>query len=169
MEGMFRANCGYGYVKKPDILLNEDEVFDPKALRPVQKVLQVLVYMGDGWRSDFGPTHFDFYSPPDFRVQIGIHGVPADKSMKYTRTIEDDWVPLWNEELSFPLTVPELALLYIKVIERDFSGSHDFGGQTCLPVSQLRQGIRAVRLRNRKGELYKSVRLLVHFHFVDAA
>jgi len=26
--------------------------------------------MGEGWRSDFGPTHFDFYSPPDFRVKV---------------------------------------------------------------------------------------------------
>ncbi|QCE00895.1 phosphoinositide phospholipase C 2-like [Vigna unguiculata] len=166
MEGMFRANGGCGYVKKPNILLNVNDIFDPKALRPVKTTLQVLVYMGDGWRSDFSPTHFDFYSPPDFRVQIGIHGVPADRDTKYTRTIEDDWVPVWNEEFSFPLRVPELALLYIKVVERDFSGSGDFGGQTCLPVSQLRQGIRAVRLRNRKGELYKSVRLLIQFHFL---
>ncbi|KAG5052752.1 hypothetical protein JHK87_004950 [Glycine soja] len=148
MEGIFGANGGCGYVKKPDILLNvgpNNEVFDPRAIRPVQKILQVLVYMGEGWRSDFGPTHFDFYSPPDFRVQVGIRGVPDDKDTKYSRTIEDDWVPVWNEEFSFPLTVPELALFYIKVVERDFSGRHDFGGQTCLPVSELRQGIRAVR------------------------
>lgn len=26
--------------------------------------------MGEGWHSDFGPTHFDFYSPPDFRVEV---------------------------------------------------------------------------------------------------
>ncbi|TKY56471.1 Phosphoinositide phospholipase C 2 [Spatholobus suberectus] len=170
MEGMFRANGGCGYVKKPDILLNispNNEVFDPRAARPIQQILQVLVYMGDGWRSDFRPTHFDFYSPPDFRVKVGIHGVPVDTNRQYTRTIEDDWIPVWNEEFSFPLTIPELALLYIKVIERDFSGRHDFGGQTCLPVSQLRQGIRAVRLRNHKGELYKSVRLLIQFHFID--
>lgn len=31
---------------------------------------QVLVYMGDGWHSDFQQTHFDCYSPPDFRVQV---------------------------------------------------------------------------------------------------
>ncbi|KAK7372094.1 hypothetical protein VNO80_05463 [Phaseolus coccineus] len=165
MEGMFRANGGCGYIKKPDILLNDNNIFDPRAFRQVQKTLQVLVYMGDGWRSDFGPTHFDFYSPPDFRVEVGIHGVQADKAMKYTSTVEDDWVPVWNQELSFRLTVPELALLYIKVVERDFSGTHDFGGQTCLPVSQLREGIRVVRLRNRKGELYNSVKLLIQFHF----
>lgn len=41
MEGMFRANGGCGYVKKPDILLNE--VYNPRVLtRPTQKTtLQV--------------------------------------------------------------------------------------------------------------------------------
>jgi len=44
MEGIFGANGGCGYVKKPDILLNvgpNNEVFDPRAIRPVQKILQV--------------------------------------------------------------------------------------------------------------------------------
>ncbi|XP_004490601.1 phosphoinositide phospholipase C 1-like [Cicer arietinum] len=165
MEGMFKANGGCGYVKKPDILLNNSEIYDSRVNRPIQKTLQVLVYMGEGWQSEFGQTHFDFYSPPDFRVQVGIHGVPADIDTKVTRTIEDEWVPVWIEELNFPLTCPELALLHIKVIERDFSGQHDFAGQTCLPVSELREGIRSVRLCNRKGEPYKHVRLLVQFRF----
>ena len=99
-------------------------------------------------------------------MQFHIHGVEADKATKTTSIIEDEWVPVWNEQFSFPLRVPELALLYIKVIENDFSKKPDFGGQTCLPVSELREGIRAVRLCNRKGELYKSVRLLMHFQFV---
>lgn len=44
MEGMFRANGGCGYVKKPDILLNvgqNNEVFDPSGTRPIKKTLQV--------------------------------------------------------------------------------------------------------------------------------
>jgi len=28
--------------------------------------------MGEGWQSEFGQTHFDFYSPPDFYVQVII-------------------------------------------------------------------------------------------------
>lgn len=100
-------------------------------------------------------------------LQIGIHGVPDDTDTKETKTIEDEWVPIWNEFFSFPLTVPELALLNIKVVERDFSGRHDFGGQTCLPVSELKEGIRAVRLYDRRGELYKSVRLLIQFQLVN--
>lgn len=44
MQGMFRANGGCGYVKKPDFLLEvgaNNEVFDPSAPFPVIKVLKV--------------------------------------------------------------------------------------------------------------------------------
>ncbi|KAL1308556.1 hypothetical protein HN51_050533 [Arachis hypogaea] len=166
MEGMFRANGGCGYVKKPNILLDENEVFDPSAFRLPKKHLQVMVYMGEGWRSEFSPTHFDLYSPPDFCVELRIYGVPADESTKETMTMEDEWVPVWNQEFIFPLTVPELALLYIKVVEHDFKGKNDFAGETCLPVSELRQGIRSIRLCNKKGEPYKHVRLLMRFQFI---
>lgn len=46
MQGMFRANGGCGYVKKPDILLKvgpQNEVFDPKRKLPVKKTLKVRV------------------------------------------------------------------------------------------------------------------------------
>ncbi|KAK3135935.1 hypothetical protein QOZ80_5BG0425520 [Eleusine coracana subsp. coracana] len=169
MQGFFRANGGCGYVKKPDFLLTtgpNGEVFDPKASLPVKTTLKVKVYMGDGWRMDFSKTHFDAFSPPDFYTRVGIAGVKADSVMKKTRTIEDQWVPVWDEEFTFPLTVPELALLRIEVQEYDMSEKHDFGGQTCLPVWELKQGIRAVPLHDRKGNKYKSVRLLMRFQFV---
>jgi phosphatidylinositol phospholipase C, delta len=44
MHGMFRANGGCGYVKKPDFLLDakeEERIFDPKAELPVKKILKV--------------------------------------------------------------------------------------------------------------------------------
>jgi len=44
MQGMFKANGGCGYVKKPHFLLESglnDEVFDPKADFPVKKTLKV--------------------------------------------------------------------------------------------------------------------------------
>ncbi|PIA59419.1 hypothetical protein AQUCO_00400357v1 [Aquilegia coerulea] len=166
MHGMFRANGGCGYVKKPDFLMNVDQVFNPRDNLPVKKILKVRVYMGDGWHLDFHHTHFDAFSPPDFYTRIGIAGVPGDSIMKKTKTIEDDWTPVWDEEFKFPLSVPELALLRIEVHEYDVSEKDDFGGQTCLPVSELRTGIRAVPLFNRKGVQYKSVRLLMRFEFV---
>ncbi|XP_021295642.1 phosphoinositide phospholipase C 2-like [Herrania umbratica] len=169
MHGMFKANGGCGYVKKPDFLLKSgphDDVFDPRDRSPV-KTLKVTVYMGEGWYHDFHHTHFDAYSPPDFYTRVGIAGVPADTVMKKTKTLEDNWVPSWNEEFEFPLTVPELALLRIEVHEYDMSEKDDFGGQTCIPVSELRSGIRAVPLNSRKGDKYNSVKLLMRFELSD--
>lgn len=98
--------------------------------------------------------------------QVGIAGVPADSIMKKTKTVEDNWTPVWNEEFTFPLTVPELAVLRIEVHEYDMSEQDDFAGQTCLPVSELRPGIRAVALHDHKGISYKSVKLLMRIEFV---
>lgn len=44
MHGMFRANGGCGYVKKPDFLIDGDSVFDPKAELPFKTVLKVDYY-----------------------------------------------------------------------------------------------------------------------------
>ncbi|KAJ9543093.1 hypothetical protein OSB04_022800 [Centaurea solstitialis] len=169
MQGLFRANGGCGYVKKPDFLLKngpDGKLFDPKSKLPVKKTLKVKVYLGDGWHLDFKTTHFDIYSPPDFYVKIGIAGVQADSGMKKTKIIQDEWTPKWEEEFEFPLTVPELALLRLEVHEYDMTEKDDFGGQTCLPVSELRTGIRSVPLHDQKGNKYNSVKLLMRFEFV---
>ncbi|XP_047944379.1 phosphoinositide phospholipase C 2-like isoform X1 [Salvia hispanica] len=164
MHGMFRANGGCGYVKKPEFLLKDtDAIYDSL---PVRMTLKVTVYMGEGWFYDFNHTYFDNYSPPDFYARVGIAGVPADVVMKKTKTLDDNWIPNWDEVFLFPLTVPELALLRVEVHEHDTSEKDDFAGQTCLPVSELRQGIRAVPLHTRKGERYKSVRLLMRFELI---
>ncbi|KAK8485274.1 hypothetical protein V6N11_070877 [Hibiscus sabdariffa] len=168
MHGMFRANGGCGYVMKPEHLTRpSDELIDPKTTFPVKKMLKVKIYMGDGWRMDFSHTHFDAYSPPDFYTKIFIAGVPADEAKGKTKVIEDDWVPVWDEEFTFPLTVPELALLRIEVREYDLHEKDDFGGQTCLPIPELKSGIRSVPLHDRKGVKYKNVRLLMFFEFEE--
>lgn len=46
MHGMFRANGGCGYVRKPDFLMQKgshDVVLDPKITLPVQKMLKVSI------------------------------------------------------------------------------------------------------------------------------
>ncbi|XP_010253909.1 PREDICTED: phosphoinositide phospholipase C 4-like isoform X2 [Nelumbo nucifera] len=164
MHGMFRANGGCGYVKKPDHMMVEE--CDLKVISPVKKTLKVRVYMGDGWHVDFKKTHFDSYSPPDFYTKVRIAGVEADYAKVKTKVVKDDWVPVWDEEFEFPLTVPEMALLYIEVREHDKHEKDDFGGQTCLPVSELRTGVRTVPLFDREGEKYETVRLLMRFQFV---
>ncbi|XP_042427246.1 phosphoinositide phospholipase C 2-like isoform X2 [Zingiber officinale] len=171
MQGMFRANGGCGYVKKPDMLLKNDDpnnVFDPRAALVVKKILKVRVYTGDGWRFDFDKHYFDSYSPPDFYTRVGIAGVGVDTAkMKETHAIEDDWTPVWDEEFEFQLRVPELALLRVEVYEHDMSDPDDFAGQTCLPVWELRTGIRSVRLCDHEGKTLPSVKLLMRFEIVD--
>ncbi|VFQ58320.1 unnamed protein product [Cuscuta campestris] len=169
MHGMFKSNGGCGYVKKPEFLLKSGphgEVFDPRAELPVKITLKVKVYMGDGWHNDFHKKDFEVFSKPDFYVRVGIVGVPADSKMKKTETVDDNWRPVWDEEFQFPLTVPELALLQIVVNEHDMSEKDDFGGQTCLPISELQRGVRAVPLHDRDGVKFGSVKLLMHFDFV---
>ncbi|GJN36188.1 hypothetical protein PR202_gb25028 [Eleusine coracana subsp. coracana] len=170
-QGMFRANGGCGYVKKPDILMNTDteKLFDPRADLPVKTRLKVTVYMGDGWRFDFRKTHFDRCSPPDFYARVGIAGVAADTRMEQTRVMMDEWIPAWDHEFEFPLAVPELALLRVEVHESDNHQKDDFGGQTCLPVWELRPGMRSVRLCDHKGNTLRSVKLLMRFEFFPAS
>lgn len=170
MHGMFRANGGCGYVKKPEFLLKsspDDRVFDPKVKLPVKKTMKVKVYIGDGWHLDFKKTHFDSYSPPDFYTKVSIAGVPADVRKHKTVVNYDRWTPCWNEEFEFPMSAPELAILCIEVRDADNGPEKDdFGGQNCIPVSQIRPGIRAVSLYDRKGVKYTSVKLLMRFEFV---
>ena len=83
-----------------------------------------------------------------------------------TKNKDDNWTPVWNEEFKFPLAVPELALLRIQVRDSNIPEKDRFAGQICLPVSELRPGIRAIPLCNRKGDPYPSARLLVRFEFI---
>ncbi|WVZ96047.1 hypothetical protein U9M48_041732 [Paspalum notatum var. saurae] len=171
-HGMFRANGGCGYVKKPDILMNRDpdKLFDPRADLPVKTRLKVTVYMGDGWRFDFRKTHFDRCSPPDFYARVGVAGVAADTRMERTKVMMDSWVPAWDHEFGeFPLAAPELALLRVEVHESDNHQKDEFGGQTCLPVWELRPGIRSVRLCDHRGQALRSVKLLMRFEFFPAS
>ncbi|XP_023633971.1 phosphoinositide phospholipase C 3 isoform X2 [Capsella rubella] len=166
MQGMFRANGGCGYVKKPAILLKENTLFDPSKRLPIKTTLKVKIYTGEGWDLDFPQTHFDQYSPPDFFVKTGIAGVARDTVSYRTETAVDQWFPTWsNDEFLFQVSVPELALLWFKVQDYDNDTQNDFAGQTCLPLPELKSGVRAVRLHDGAGKAYKNTRLLVSFAF----
>lgn len=162
---MFRANGGCGYVKKPRILLDTKRLFDPSKMLPIKTTLKLKIYTGEGWDLDFPQTHFDQYSPPDFFVKVGIAGVPRDTVSYRTETAVDQWFPIWREEFLFQLSVPELALVWFRVQDYDNDTQNDFAGQTCLPLPELKSGVRAVRLHDRAGKPYKNSRLLVSFYF----
>ncbi|XP_010503332.1 PREDICTED: phosphoinositide phospholipase C 9-like [Camelina sativa] len=166
MQGMFRANGGCGYVKKPSFLLNPDSsgVFYPTENPVVVKTLKVKIYMGDGWNVDF-KKRIGRLSKPDLYVRISIAGVSHDEKIMKTTEKNNEWTPTWGEEFTFPLTYPDLALLSIEVYDHEVSTADVFGGQTCLPVSELIEGIRAVPLYDEKGEACSSTMLLIRFRW----
>ncbi|KAE8724349.1 hypothetical protein F3Y22_tig00010533pilonHSYRG00219 [Hibiscus syriacus] len=139
MHGMFRANGGCGYVRKPEHLTRpSDQLIDPKTTFPVRKTLKIFIV-----------------------------GVPADEAKRKTKVIEDDWVPVWDEAFAFPSTLPELALLRIEVWEYDMHVKDNFAGQTCLPIPELKSGIRSVPMHDKKGVKYRNVGLLMFFETED--
>ncbi|MED6150323.1 hypothetical protein PIB30_071240 [Stylosanthes scabra] len=172
-QGMFRANGGSGYVKKPSLLMNKKDdddqssQFNPRTPYPNSRIMKVKIYMGTGWISDFSKTHFDTFSPPDFYIKVSIHGVQYDKGRHKTKVISDNWFPVWEEVFEIPLTVPKLALILIEAREYDKHEKDDFGGQTCFPVDEIRPGFRSVPLYDEKGNKFSHVKLLMRFQFQD--
>lgn len=75
----------------------------------------------------------------------------------------NEWKPTWGEEFTFSLTYPDLALISFEVYDYEVSTAHEFCGQTCLPVSELIEGIRAVPLYDERGEACSSTMLLTRF------
>ena len=65
--------------------------------------------------------------------------MPQDTVTKKTKAIEDEWIPVWNEEFEFPLSVPELAVLRVEVLEYDTSGSADSKAPSSLGLMALKR------------------------------
>ncbi|KAL5566983.1 hypothetical protein UlMin_030147 [Ulmus minor] len=69
-----------------------------------------------------------------------------------------------HHRISTPST--RLALLRIEVREYDRSKKDDFGWQTCLPVSELKYGFKAVPLYDKKEDKFKCVKFFMRFQFL---
>ncbi|XP_024371731.1 phosphoinositide phospholipase C 2 [Physcomitrium patens] len=144
-QAFFKRNGGCGYVKKPDFLLPGSTV-DFKSLQPKLE-LTVKVLLGTDWH-----RHYDIFKKPDYFVKVAIHGFHDDEVKKRTEVKKRCSEPHWSEVFVFPLRVPELAILRLEVGEHDKFMRDDMVGQSCLPVTELRQGIRAVKLESKKGQ-----------------
>lgn len=96
-------------------------------------------------------------------MQLLVTGVPADVAKWKTSVIDNTWDPHWNEEHEFTLKVPELALLRLEVRDYDEESKDEFEGQTCLPIHEIRDGYRCVQMYDKKGNVLKEVKMLIHF------
>lgn len=61
-------------------------------------------------------------------VKVSIHGVPLDTQEKVTSSYHDNgFNPYWNEEMVFNLTMSELAVLVIRIENKDKLGAGKIG------------------------------------------
>jgi hypothetical protein len=86
-------------------------------------------------------------------------GVPSDTRKARTKKVSvTRGGPCWEEQqFTFPLSMPELALLAFEAREEYKTGMEDyFVGQVVIPVWELMLGYRAVALKTKKGEVKRN-------------
>ncbi|KAG0620820.1 hypothetical protein M758_4G246900 [Ceratodon purpureus] len=163
-RALFSKNGGCGYVKKPDILLpGSTATLNYESFKNLHSKLElkVRVLMGTDWH-----RNYDLFKKPDYFVKVAVHGMYDDGLKKHTKWIKRSREPHWDKEFTFQIRVPELAILRLEVKEHDTFLRDDMVGQSCVPVTGLRQGIRAVKLQSKKGE-HRNSKLLCEFRLTS--
>ncbi|CAM9623769.1 unnamed protein product [Lampetra planeri] len=168
-DGLFRQNGGCGYVLKPSCLRDPHTDFDPgnpargTGRHPVK--LAITVISGQQLPKERNSRRGSIIDP---LVSVEVHGVRGDTAVRETRHQENNGLnPVWKEEFSFQLTVPELALIRFVVKDYDVTSRNDFIGQFSLPFSCLRQGYRHVHLLSLDGRSLFPATLFVHIRITE--
>jgi hypothetical protein len=102
-------------------------------------------------------------------VRLVMTGAPGDatgETEHQTHVVDDNgFNPRWGEEFAFKVSSAELALLTLRVMEKDALSS-EFIGDCSVPVHALRPGYRFVPLwlaENREEPLAAPTGVLCHF------
>lgn len=164
-QGKFQANGGTGWLLKPQFLRSPDTNFAPEMKRKVAPKNTLLLEVIGGYQlpkkkgSDKEETGKGNVTNP--YVVVKIRGVGQDKADQKTKTVKNNgFTPIWNKEMKFAITVPELAHVLF-VVMNDVLGRDDFIAQYSLAVLDLATGYHVVPLRDDRGTAYQSAALLV--------
>ncbi|KAF2983629.1 hypothetical protein EK904_005557 [Melospiza melodia maxima] len=167
-QGRFQDNGFSGYVLKPEFLRDEQTKFNPKSITEgtwgTKKKLLLRIISGQ----QLPKVNKSKNSIVDPKVTIEIHGVQQDNNKKQTKVIENNgFNPNWNEEFTFDIEIPALALVRFVVEDFDMSTKNDFIGQYTLPFTSLKQGYRHIHLLTKNGDPYSSSTLFVFVNIQD--
>ncbi|OXB72664.1 UNVERIFIED_CONTAM: hypothetical protein H355_007679 [Colinus virginianus] len=167
-QGRFQDNGFSGYVLKPEFLRDEQTKFNPKSITEgtwgTKKKLLLKIISGQ----QLPKVNRSKNSIVDPRVTIEIHGVQQDNNKKQTRVIENNgFNPKWDEEFTFDIEIPALALVRFVVEDFDMSTKNDFIGQYTVPFTSLKQGYRHIHLLTKNGDPYSSSTLFVYVNIQD--
>ena len=73
-------------------------------------------------------------------VEVEISGVAKDNATYVTETAVDNGLcPVWNEEMQFDISVPEMACIRVVVQEKDMFGDPRTVGQACFFIGSREQ------------------------------
>ncbi|ELU11919.1 hypothetical protein CAPTEDRAFT_102886, partial [Capitella teleta] len=154
-QGLFQINGGCGYVLKPEFLTRDDLPFNPLGPFEVKKELKIKIISGH--QLPFS-NEKALKTERSLYVQLRVSGVEDDNAREKTKTVKNNgFNPVWNDELTAKLRVPELALISLNV----FSGD-SLLAQFTLPFYSVQQGYRSVHLQNKFSEPLPYSTLFVH-------
>nr|XP_018670595.1 uncharacterized protein LOC100182882 isoform X1 [Ciona intestinalis] len=156
-DAMFELNGGYGYVPKPQCLL-ESEHFNPLATSfPKNRdVMQLSIHVISGQHLPKPPSSVlgERGEIIDPFVEVEIYGVNIDSAKKQTSVVDDNgFNPVWDQQLDFTIFYPELAFVRLAVWDSDPIG-RDFIGQRTIAVKAMNTGYRHIHLT---GSPYASI------------
>ncbi|PNF34726.1 hypothetical protein B7P43_G05494 [Cryptotermes secundus] len=96
-------------------------------------------------------------------VVVKIVGHPADAQKKKTDIVRNNgFNPRWNQEMSFSLKVPELAMVHFIVRDCSTTGKDAMLGMYALPFTSIQEGYRHVYLLDYLRNLVSPATLFVH-------
>ncbi|EFA76311.1 phosphoinositide-specific phospholipase C [Heterostelium album PN500] len=167
-EGMFDDNGSSGFVLKPPALWfesNPSMQFDPtiQIRHPASKYSKLCVEVISGrqlpkYTKTTGGEVIDPF------VTVSIHGCKYDKAEYKTKVIDNNgFNPYWGEEFTFPLINSQLAMLLIRVDDKDAFHRHNRIGHYSIRVENIRPGFRMIKLRNDVGDIIPLCNLLLRF------
>uniref|UniRef100_H2YZU2 Phosphoinositide phospholipase C n=1 Tax=Ciona savignyi TaxID=51511 RepID=H2YZU2_CIOSA len=148
-DALFRSNGGCGYVLKPNCLLSGN--FDANKIskdspfaKPTKLVIRVI--SAQQLPKPKSSKKSDVIDP---YVIVSISGCDIDKQSKATSVVDDNgFNPTWETEpeLTFNVTMPQMAFVTFDVMDKDAVGDDDLVGTYTLPFHSLAKGYRHVHL-----------------------
>jgi len=175
-RALFSNNGGCGYVLKPDYLLRpEDHNYSPLTTANMTsnnvknpRRLTVKVISGHHIPRPDGKTEGEVIDP---YVKVRVRGHAddlVDNKFKTSTCKNNGFNPMFDEEHTFTVRLPQLAFLEFRVKDHSRTGSDKLIGAYCCPLTLIQQGYRRVPLSTYGGKDLSPASLLIKINWASA-
>ncbi|XP_061182848.1 1-phosphatidylinositol 4,5-bisphosphate phosphodiesterase eta-1-like isoform X2 [Saccostrea echinata] len=162
LQGKFMDNGGCGYLLKPGFLLSDDKTANPPTSR---KRLNITVVSGYQIPKPNDSKKGEIIDP---FIKMEVHGAKEDTQQCKTSVKNNNgFNPRWDEDVSFVINQPDLAVLRFVVYDHDITVD-DFIGYFSLPFHSIQEGYRHFSLLNKRGEKISQALILLKVEIKEA-